>query len=87
MVAAVTEKWGKNRPSCGAYLQVSTRAFTSATHNVTQLPKLIYTDLLANSKKSIVVRVVDLCGGCAPGKPHVDLSIAAFKALYGLDVG
>ncbi|KAI5476166.1 hypothetical protein MNV49_000327 [Pseudohyphozyma bogoriensis] len=39
------------------------------------------------STKSIVVRVVDLCGGCAPGSAHVDLSIAAFKALYALDVG
>lgn len=37
--------------------------------------------------KSIVVRVVDLCGGCAPGVPHVDLSVSAFQALYALDVG
>ncbi|KAL8293764.1 hypothetical protein RQP46_000465 [Phenoliferia psychrophenolica] len=43
MIAAVTEKWGKGRPACGSYLQVST--------------------------------------------PHVDLSISAFKALYGLDIG
>ncbi|KAM0750999.1 hypothetical protein T439DRAFT_223550 [Meredithblackwellia eburnea MCA 4105] len=38
-------------------------------------------------KACIVVRVVDLCGGCAPGVNHVDLSIAAFKKLYALDIG
>ncbi|GAA5888416.1 hypothetical protein JCM5296_000622 [Sporobolomyces johnsonii] len=37
--------------------------------------------------KSIIVRTVDLCGGCQPGVPHVDLSMAAFEALYSLNVG
>jgi hypothetical protein len=40
-----------------------------------------------NSGKSIVVRVVDLCGGCKAGVPHVDLSVSAFQALYALDIG
>lgn len=40
-----------------------------------------------HSGKSIVVRVVDLCGGCKAGVPHVDLSVSAFQALYALDVG
>ncbi|KAL7005889.1 hypothetical protein EMMF5_004625 [Cystobasidiomycetes sp. EMM_F5] len=37
--------------------------------------------------RSVVARVVDLCGGCAAGKPHADLSKAAFLKLYALDVG
>ncbi|KAH8920181.1 hypothetical protein BT69DRAFT_1223256, partial [Atractiella rhizophila] len=41
----------------------------------------------AAKPKSVLVRVVDLCGGCKPGVPHVDLSKRAFEALYGLDVG
>jgi len=37
---------------------------------------------------SIVVRMVDLCAGCAPGIPHADLTQRAFKALYGdLNIG
>ncbi len=28
-----------------------------------------------------------MCGGCKPGVPHVDLSVAAFQALYALDIG
>nr|AGT80103.1 expansin [Hemileia vastatrix] len=43
--------------------------------------------LIAPNQKSVTVRVVDLCGGCAPGVPHADLSKAAFTQLYGLDVG
>lgn len=37
--------------------------------------------------KSVVARVVDLCGGCAPEVPHADLSKAAFTRLFNLDVG
>ncbi|GAA6015425.1 hypothetical protein JCM11491_000427 [Sporobolomyces phaffii] len=40
-----------------------------------------------SNKKSVIVRLVDMCGGCASGIPHVDLSKAAFQALYSLDVG
>lgn len=36
---------------------------------------------------SIIVRVVDLCGGCKPLIPHVDLSVKAFEAFYSLNVG
>ena len=38
-------------------------------------------------QRSIVARVVDLCGGCIPEVPHADLSKAAFSKLYDLDVG
>ncbi|GAA5839191.1 hypothetical protein JCM5353_007216 [Sporobolomyces roseus] len=38
-----------------------------------------------SNNKSVIVRVVDSCQGCK--KAHVDLSIAAFKALFSLDVG
>lgn len=37
--------------------------------------------------RSIIARVVDLCGGCIPEVPHADLSKAAFSKLYDLDVG
>ncbi|KAI9601964.1 hypothetical protein KEM48_001253 [Puccinia striiformis f. sp. tritici PST-130] len=37
--------------------------------------------------KSVVARVVDLCGGCAPQVAHADLSKAAFTRLFNLDVG
>ncbi|EGG07491.1 uncharacterized protein MELLADRAFT_105838 [Melampsora larici-populina 98AG31] len=37
--------------------------------------------------KSVVARVVDLCGGCKPEVPHADLSKAAFTKLFDLDVG
>jgi hypothetical protein len=40
-----------------------------------------------NSNKSIIVRVVDSCGGCASGSAHVDLTLRAFKALYNVNVG
>ncbi|GAA5833000.1 hypothetical protein JCM3766R1_000393 [Sporobolomyces carnicolor] len=39
------------------------------------------------NNKSVIVRTVDMCGGCAPGIAHVDLSKAAFTALFSLDVG
>ncbi|GAA6063223.1 hypothetical protein JCM10212_002445 [Sporobolomyces blumeae] len=39
------------------------------------------------NNKSVIVRTVDMCGGCAPGIAHVDLSKAAFTALYALEVG
>ncbi|SCV73715.1 BQ2448_6145 [Microbotryum intermedium] len=39
------------------------------------------------SNKSVVVRVWDVCGGCAPNVPHVDLTIAAFTKLWPQDVG
>ncbi|SCZ88431.1 BZ3500_MvSof-1268-A1-R1_Chr10-2g02955 [Microbotryum saponariae] len=39
------------------------------------------------SKKSVVVRVWDTCGGCAPNVPHVDLTIAAFTKLWPQAVG
>ncbi|KAJ3573874.1 hypothetical protein NP233_g2153 [Leucocoprinus birnbaumii] len=43
---------------------------------------------LCNSKrKCIFVRVIDTCAGCARGSKHVDLTKAAFKELYDLDVG
>jgi rare lipoprotein A (peptidoglycan hydrolase) len=41
----------------------------------------------AKNNKSVIVRTVDMCGGCAPGIAHVDLSKAAFTALFSLDVG
>ncbi|KAH9452874.1 hypothetical protein MJO28_008209 [Puccinia striiformis f. sp. tritici] len=41
----------------------------------------------SDPKKSILVRIVDSCGGCAPGKPHIDLTIAAFEKLYPQDTG
>ncbi|KNZ45959.1 hypothetical protein VP01_766g2, partial [Puccinia sorghi] len=37
--------------------------------------------------KSVIARVVDLCGGCAPQVAHADLSKAAFTKLFNLDVG
>ncbi|EGG01817.1 uncharacterized protein MELLADRAFT_91896 [Melampsora larici-populina 98AG31] len=37
--------------------------------------------------KSVIARVVDLCGGCKPGVSHADLSKAAFTRLFNLDVG
>lgn len=37
--------------------------------------------------KSVIARVVDLCGGCKPGISHADLSKAAFTRLFNLDVG
>ncbi|KAK9900437.1 hypothetical protein P389DRAFT_157107 [Cystobasidium minutum MCA 4210] len=37
--------------------------------------------------RTIIARVVDLCGGCIPEVPHADLSKAAFSKLYDLDVG
>ncbi|EFP75439.2 hypothetical protein PGT21_004596 [Puccinia graminis f. sp. tritici] len=37
--------------------------------------------------KSVIARVVDLCGGCAPERAHADLSKAAFTKLFTLDVG
>ncbi|WAQ91330.1 hypothetical protein PtA15_14A213 [Puccinia triticina] len=37
--------------------------------------------------KSVIARVVDLCGGCAPQVAHADLSKAAFTRLFNLDVG
>ncbi|GAA5968058.1 hypothetical protein JCM3765_003569 [Sporobolomyces pararoseus] len=40
-----------------------------------------------SNNKSVIVRTVDMCGGCAPGIAHVDLSKAAFTALFSLDVG
>lgn len=40
-----------------------------------------------NPDKKIIVRIVDSCGGCAAGSPHIDLTIGAFKKLYDLDVG
>lgn len=46
-----------------------------------------YLALKAPNGRSVVVRLVDMCGGCKPGVPHVDLSQSAFKALYGLGVG
>ncbi|GAA5934543.1 RlpA-like double-psi beta-barrel domain-containing protein [Sporobolomyces koalae] len=39
------------------------------------------------NNKSVIVRLVDMCGGCAPGIPHVDLSKAAFQQLFALEVG
>jgi len=40
-----------------------------------------------NKKKHVIVRVVDSCGGCPPGEPHIDLTKAAFEKLYDEDVG
>ncbi|KAH8914093.1 hypothetical protein BT69DRAFT_1358446 [Atractiella rhizophila] len=40
-----------------------------------------------NGKKSVIVRKIDTCAGCAKGSKHVDLTKAAFSALYSLDVG
>jgi hypothetical protein len=37
--------------------------------------------------KSIVVRIVDSCAGCATGSAHLDLTKAAFEKLYDEDVG
>ncbi|KAG0141764.1 hypothetical protein CROQUDRAFT_51230 [Cronartium quercuum f. sp. fusiforme G11] len=37
--------------------------------------------------KSVIARVVDLCGGCKPEVSHADLSKAAFTKLFNLDVG
>jgi hypothetical protein len=37
--------------------------------------------------KSIVVRIVDTCAGCASGSAHLDLTKAAFEKLYDQDVG
>uniref|UniRef100_A0A0S1MK23 Secreted protein n=1 Tax=Phakopsora pachyrhizi TaxID=170000 RepID=A0A0S1MK23_PHAPC len=36
---------------------------------------------------SVVVRVVDSCGGCRPYSQHIDLTIGAFKKLYAQEVG
>ncbi|KAH9808744.1 secreted protein [Melampsora americana] len=41
----------------------------------------------SDKEKSIVVRIMDSCGGCASGIPHIDLTKAAFTGLYELDVG
>ncbi|KAG0140519.1 hypothetical protein CROQUDRAFT_69275 [Cronartium quercuum f. sp. fusiforme G11] len=40
-----------------------------------------------NKGKSIVVRIMDSCAGCASGSAHIDLTTGAFKKLYNLDVG
>ncbi|GAA5879109.1 hypothetical protein JCM16303_001301 [Sporobolomyces ruberrimus] len=40
-----------------------------------------------SNNKSVIVRLVDMCGGCKPGIAHVDLSKAAFQKLFSLDVG
>lgn len=38
-------------------------------------------------KVTVVVRIVDSCGGCAADSAHIDLTQAAFQKLYNLDVG
>ncbi|KAA1103401.1 hypothetical protein PGT21_016810 [Puccinia graminis f. sp. tritici] len=41
----------------------------------------------SKKSKSIVVRIVDTCAGCASGSAHLDLTKAAFEKLYDEDVG
>jgi len=40
-----------------------------------------------NKHKSVVVRIVDTCAGCAAGSAHLDLTKAAFQKLYDEEVG
>lgn len=56
---------------------------------VSRLPHAIRrgTDKSGSQQRTVVARVVDLCGGCIPEVPHADLSKAAFTKLYDLDVG
>lgn len=37
--------------------------------------------VVAGSPTSIIVRVVDTCGGCQPGVPHIDLSTSAVSSF------
>jgi len=41
----------------------------------------------SDTSKTITVRIMDSCGGCASGVPHIDLTKSAFTGLYELDVG
>ncbi|KAA1078653.1 hypothetical protein PGTUg99_007048 [Puccinia graminis f. sp. tritici] len=41
----------------------------------------------SDPSKHVLVRIVDKCGGCPPGQPHIDLTIGAFEKLYAQDVG
>lgn len=85
MIIAVTEKWSL-RPACGEFMEITTQDDKEVSHATFQLCSC---NLLMYSlqPRSIIARVVDLCGGCIPEVPHADLSKAAFSKLYDLDVG
>lgn len=92
MIIAVTQKWSL-RPACGEFLEITTQDSGKKVGGE-DLPFFLNANYHAESafpmnlqQRSVIARVVDLCGGCIPEVPHADLSKAAFTKLYDLDVG
>lgn len=87
-------QWSQ-KPPCGSFLELRRKKESPTTTTLSS--SLSTTSITAASSTSsvkpvkyadsIIVRVMDSCAGCKAGIPHVDLTKAAFKQLYALDIG
>lgn len=78
-------KWAQ-KPPCGSFLQLRRKKEPTSTSISTTAPATS-TAKPTKYADSIIVRVMDSCAGCKAGTAHVDLTKAAFKSLYALDIG
>lgn len=62
-------------------------AVTIAWSNKPACGKFVKIRHASDTSKTITVRIMDSCGGCKAGIPHIDLTQGAFTKLYDLNVG
>jgi hypothetical protein len=75
-------QWAQ-KPPCGSFLELRRKKELPSTRTPTTAP----TAKPTKYSDSVIVRVMDSCAGCKAGTAHVDLTKAAFKSLYALDIG
>lgn len=80
-------QWAQ-KPPCGSFLELRRKKESTITSSsASPTPSASASAKPTKYAESIIVRVMDSCAGCKAGIPHVDLTKAAFKQLYALDIG